>query len=207
MNAADEGRIQPSLSSRTKCHGGTLRRRRTLSRICGSSGNCLRHSSAEVMSSVRGPSKPLSDRFFVTGQDRFDLLTRPPVFRTPRHRSVRLDFDFDVHAPPVPFDLQPAPHRGHEHGTGDASNHVCRQKLDCPSEGSIRNRLGAVRIPTPRELLQFAGPLESMHKPFRQITPGRSNRYPSDRPPRRFLRHRSDERSDQGTCSCHCLRR
>ena len=206
-NAADEGRKQPPFSSRTKCHGGTLRRRRTSSTICGSSGNCLLHSSGDVTSSVRCPSEPRSDRFFVTGQDRFVLLTRPPIFRTPRHGSVRTDFDFDVHSPPVPFELQPPPHRGHEHGTGNAPNHVRRQKLDCLPEGRIRNRLGTVRIPTPRELLQFAGPLKSMQQLFRQITPERSNRYPSGGPPRRLLRRRSDKRIRQGVCSRDCLRR
>jgi len=43
----------------------------------------------------------------VTRQTRFDLFARVPVFSTPRYRPVRTDFDFDVHSPPVPFELHP----------------------------------------------------------------------------------------------------
>ncbi len=202
-NAADEGRKQPSLSSRTKCHGGTLRRRRTSSAICGSSGNRLLHSSGDVTSSVRSPSQPRSDRFFVTGQYRFDLLARPPVFSTPRHRPVGTNFDFDVHSPPVPFELQPPAHGGHEVRTGNALNHVCRQKLHCPPESRIRNRLGSVRIPAPRKPLQFARPIEGTQELFRQITPGCPNRY-SPRRPRKVLPRRSDKSIRQRVRNPQC---
>ena len=167
--AADEGRRPPRLSSGTKCQGGTLRRRRTWSATRGSSGKLRPHSSGAVTSLVRGPPQPRSDQFFVTDQGRFGFLAGLPIFGTPRHRPIGIDFHFDVNSPPVPLDLQPPTYRGDEGWAGNARNHVCRQEFNRLNKGHVRNRLGAVRIPTPRKLQQFDRSIDSTPALLRQL--------------------------------------
>ena len=115
------------------------------------SGDGVRHQGVKL-SSVGGALQPLSDRFFVTGQIRFKLHARLPVFSAPGHRPLRADFHFHVHSLPMPFQLETPADRGNDSRPGDACSHVFRQELDRSYERFFRHRLRAVRVPTSGKL-------------------------------------------------------
>ena len=115
------------------------------------SGEGVRHQGVKL-NSIGGTLQPLSDRFFVTGQIRFELHARLSVFSAPGYRPLRADFHFDVHALPMPFQLKTAAHRGNDSRPGDACSHVFRQELDRSYERFFRHRLRAVRVPASGKL-------------------------------------------------------